>query len=125
GVTVTHAYAAPGAYTITLRASDGKATSAAQRNVTATAPPPPAPFSATFGPYGGNAWWVQTTVTANQPVARVCACVNGGACQALKLQSWGAWAASIYAPTGAKVAFTATATTGQAATSASYRWPVK
>jgi PKD repeat protein len=82
-------------------------------------------FTATFSPYGGNNWWVQTNVNASLPLAGVCASVNGGACQALQLQSWGAWAASFYVATGAKVTFTATSTDGQKVTSAAYKWPVK
>jgi hypothetical protein len=68
---------------------------------------------------------VQAVANASQPLAGVCASVNGSACQALKLQSWGAWAASFYVPTGARVAFTATSTSGAKATSAAYSWPVK
>ncbi len=82
-------------------------------------------MSATFSPYGGNDWWVQTKVSADQPLASVCATVNGGACQALTLQSWGAWAASFFVPTGAKVVFKATNAAGAWAASSGYTWPVK
>jgi hypothetical protein len=85
--------------------------------------PPPAP-SATFTPYAGNAWWVQARVAASSAISAVCASINGGACQALKLQGWGAWAASFYAPAGSKVVFKATTANG-VATSQAYVWPVK
>ena len=80
---------------------------------------------ATFTPYGGNEWWVQARVESNLALRSVCATVNGGKCQPLNYQTWGAWAASIHAGKGAKVVFVATAMDGQVVKSATYLWPVK
>ncbi|HEX2022026.1 MAG TPA: hypothetical protein VHH36_04890 [Candidatus Thermoplasmatota archaeon] len=86
----------------------------------AAAPPP---FEPAFSTGGGNAWWVQVRVASDQTVASVCASVDGGPCEALKLQSWGDWASSVHAPDGARVVFTATSSAGVKATSAAYAWP--
>lgn len=86
--------------------------------------PTPAP-SVTFTPYDGNAWWVQTRVATSAIVTAVCASRDGGACQPLVYKTWGAWAASIAAPTGTKVVFEATLADGSVVKSASYTWPVK
>jgi PKD repeat protein len=118
GATTTHAYATGGARAVTLSVSDGYATATAQRVVNATVQP----FAATFSTNGGNAWWLATRVSANEPIAGVCASINGGACQPLTLQSWGEWAASYSAPNGSRVTFTATSTLGHNATSPGYFW---
>lgn len=126
GVKATHSYANGGTFTVTLNVSDGQLSSTATRTITATTPPAPAPataFSASFTPTNGNEWWIQTGVNANQPLSSVCVSINGGACQPLKLQSWGAWAASYNAKTGSLVRFTATSTSGQSVTSGAYNWP--
>lgn len=89
-------------------------------------PPPPPPtgsFAATFTPTGGNDWWVQVKVGANQPLSGVDARVNGGAWKPLTLRSWGDWAASFHVPAGSQVQFQARATSGEAATSGCYTWP--
>jgi hypothetical protein len=70
------------------------------------------PFAANFGWPSGNNWWVQVKVDANRPLAGVDARVDGGAWNALKLQSWGEWAGSFSMPTGSKVQFRARATDG-------------
>lgn len=79
--------------------------------------------SASFAPYGGNAWWVQAKVASVQGVTAVCASVEGGACQPLAYKPWGAWAASFHVPAGSKVAFRATLGSGGAVWSGAYAWP--
>ncbi|MFA5862396.1 MAG: PKD domain-containing protein, partial [Candidatus Thermoplasmatota archaeon] len=123
GVSTSHSYASAGTFTVTLTVNDGQAKSSANRTMTATAPPPPPAFTATFAPSNGNEWWIQTAVSANKPLASVCVAINGGACQALKLQSWGAWAASYNAKTGSTVRFTAKTTSGESMTTGAYNWP--
>jgi hypothetical protein len=71
----------------------------------------------------GNAWWVQVNVASNLPLSGVCVSTNGGACQALKWQTWGAWAASYPMPSGGTVVFTATSTDGQSVRSPSFPAP--
>lgn len=84
----------------------------------------PAPLHATFAPKSGNSWWVETAVSADQPLASVSASVNGGAPVALAKTSWGTWAKSFYVPVGASVRFVATSTSGATNASANaYRWP--
>ena len=118
GAVVTRTFAGTGDQTaqLTVRAADGQT---ALTTATVTA----APFQATFRAVPGNNWWVQVNVQANEPVRGVCASVDGGACQALKLQSWGDWAASFHVPKNAQVRFTATSQHGGAATSDAYVWP--
>lgn len=85
--------------------------------------PPPA-FTATFTPRPGNAWWVETAVRADAPLAKVQASVDGGAPVDLAPTSWGTWARSFHVPEGAHVRFTAVSTDGRTATSAqAYVWP--
>lgn len=90
-----------------------------------TPPPPPGDFTATFRPYDGNNWWVQSKVSGSEPITAVCASVNGGACTPLTLRSWGAWAKSFFVPTGAEVRFTATGSSGATVTSSAYSWPIR
>lgn len=90
----------------------------------APSPAPSAP-SATFTPYDGNDWWVQTRVASEQAVRAVCARLDGGACQPLAPRSWGAWAASLPAPAGTQVVFEATLGDGTVARSGTYTWPVR
>src|SRR5581483_1818258 len=127
GAQATHAYAAGGSYTATLTVTDPSgATGRASAAVSAVAPPPPAPaapFSADFANVKGNEWWVQADVSGSEAISAVCASVDGGACQALKLQSWGSWAAVVHAPTGSKVTFTATGASGRSDSSVAYDWP--
>ncbi|MEA3200231.1 MAG: hypothetical protein QOE90_1659 [Thermoplasmata archaeon] len=93
----------------------------------ATVPPPPgttAPFAATFAPKPGNAWWVETLVTANAPLAGVSASVDHGADVPLAPTAWGSWAKSFYVPAGALVTFAATSTSGARVVSpTAYVWP--
>lgn len=73
-----------------------------------------------------NPWWIQVHVTApgNAQVTSVSASVNG-ATYALKLQSWGDWAASPSSaiPAGAHVHFTAKDNQGHTGTMQSQAWP--
>jgi hypothetical protein len=87
-------------------------------------PPPPPPFDATFSNVKGNEWWVQANVAGNQPIAKVEARVDcGSTWQTLTLQSWGGWAKSFHVPSGAKVDFRATSSTGATDLSGGYVWP--
>lgn len=88
-------------------------------------PPGERAASASFAPYDGNAWWVQTRVAANERVSAVCAVVQEGACKPLEPKWWGAWAASLRAPPGSMVVFRATLAGGDSVTSPAYTWPVK
>lgn len=88
-------------------------------------PPPTGTFTATFRPYDGNNWWVQTKVDGSESITAVCASVDGGACQPLRLRSWGAWAKSFFVPTGSQVRFTATGGSGATVTSSAYSWPIR
>lgn len=86
--------------------------------------PPSTAFNASFRPKAGNEWWVETTVLASKPLARVQARVEDGrdTWHDLTLRSWGAWAGSIHAPSGSLVRFRAEATTREDAVSGLYRW---
>lgn len=87
-------------------------------------PPPPAgSFSATFKNVRGNEWWVETDVTANEPLAGVDARVNGGTWVPLEKKSWGSWAKSFHVSPGAKVEFRARSTGGGEVMSSPYTWP--
>lgn len=80
-------------------------------------------FSVTFTPRSvGNDWWVETGVSANQPVAKVEAKVNSGAWTELPATDWGTYAKSINAPNGSQVTFRATSTSGAVATSPPVTW---
>lgn len=69
-------------------------------------------FDATFSSIQVHEWWVQSSVKANEPVAKVEVRINGGAWVALTKQSWGAWAKSVHVPAGAKVEFRAASSSG-------------
>lgn len=109
-----------GAYAVSTRAPTGSSVeltatyaggatvSASYRwpDATPTTATPSAPVAsggdtleATFTP-SGNAWWVQTKVTAPESVTRVEARVNGGGWTPLTKQWWGEWATSMRAPAG-------------------------
>jgi hypothetical protein len=84
-------------------------------------------FDAKFSGVSGNEWWVQTTVTGNQPIAKVQARDSPGAWKDLKPQSWGqnAWAASFHIPYGQVIQLRAQSTAGQWDYSANgWEWPV-
>ena len=100
--------------------SSTSTTSTASTSTTSTSA---GPLTASFSvPSGVNDWWVEVAVSANQPLAKVEAQVNGGTWTALAKQSWGTWAKSFYVPAGSKVVFRATSTTGATATSGTYTW---
>ncbi len=90
-------------------------------------PPPPTPtpdaFKATFTPKAGNSWWVETSVTANRPLASVTASVDGASPIALSSTNWGTWARSFFVPDGSLVRFAAVATDGARIESGRYNWP--
>lgn len=69
-------------------------------------------FDATFTNVKGNDWWIQASVGANQPLAKVNVRVNGGAWTPLAKQSWGAWAVSTRIPYGSWVELQAVSSTG-------------
>ena len=120
GAVVTRTFASAGNFTATVTVSDGKLSSSASVKVAATKPF--VAFNAAFSGFVGNNYWVEVDVTANKPVASVCASVNGGACTPLTLRSYG-WASSFYVPTGAVVTFRATAASGESISSGGYIWP--
>lgn len=94
-------------------------TTTSSPSTTTTAPA----FAATFLPKSvGNNWWVETAVSANQPVVKVEAKVNGGSYVTLAKQDWGTYAKSIHAPDGSVVTFRATSTTGATATGPPVTW---
>ena len=86
-------------------------------------PPPSGDFDASFRTNGGNQWWVEVYVDANQALAKVEARADGGSWHTLTKRSWGAWAASFHVPDGSVVEFRATSTSGATDTSGGYRWP--
>ena len=79
-------------------------------------------FDATFSGVKGNEWWVEARVSANEPLAKVEARVDGGEWKALTLRSWGAWAASFHMPQGSLVQLRATGASGATELSGCYRW---
>ncbi len=90
-------------------------------------PPQPADFDATFTVVTGNEWWVQATVSGNQPIAKVQARDSPGPWTDLKSQSWGqnVWAASINVPYGEILQLRAQSTAGQWDYSANgWEWPL-
>lgn len=97
-----------------VRLIKGSATS----TTTPTAPSGGA-FDASFTDIQAKDWWVEVTVTGNEPIAKVEASVNGGAYVALTKQWWGDYAKSLHVPSGANVVFRATSTSGAVDTSAS------
>jgi hypothetical protein len=118
----TSSNAAKPAFDVWLKYAKGTAPAPAPSPAPSPTPTPPGAFSPTFSGVKGNEWWVQASVSASEPLAGVCATVNGGACQALSLRSYG-WAASFRVPAGSTVAFRATSQDGDTATSGGYRWP--
>lgn len=107
----------------------GAAATWVQNGVVTQPPPPPPPpgngtnFTATFGPKG-NEWWVETSVVSSgHAIASVGASLNGASPVDLPKDSWGTWAKSIHAPSGAVIRFTATDTGGAKAQSSCYGWP--
>jgi len=80
-------------------------------------------FEASFSTPGGNAWWVEVYVDANQPLAGVDARDDGGAWIALEKKSWGAWAKSFHVEDGSIVEFRARSGDGDSVVSGGYAWP--
>jgi hypothetical protein len=88
-------------------------------------PPPPGPaFNATFRLTNPNAWWEQVDVAPNpvRTVASVQVRVSGDAWHGMTKNQWGAWTASVHAPSGSAVEFLATDPGGAQAQSAVFRW---
>jgi hypothetical protein len=82
-----------------------------------------AAFAATFSGVKGNDWWVQASVSGNQPIQNVDARVGcSEEWRSLTKQSYG-WAASFYVPPGSKVDFRAISTSGNMDFSGGYIWP--
>lgn len=91
---------------------------------TTTTPPPPPAFDATFTGVKGNNWWIQATVSGNQPISRVEARIDceTDAWFALTKHSWGGWATSIHVLEGQRVDFRATGSSGATDVSEGYTW---
>ncbi len=88
-------------------------------------PPPPGPLNASFAiPGNVNNWWVEVKVTANNPLAKVEAQVDGGAWIALDKKPWGNWAKSFFIETGSDVRFRATDNWGDQVVSETFPWLV-
>jgi hypothetical protein len=80
-------------------------------------------FDATFSGVKGNDWWVQASVSGNQPIQNVDARINcSEEWRSLTKQSYG-WAASFHVPAGSKVDFRAISTSGNMDFSGGYVWP--
>jgi hypothetical protein len=80
-------------------------------------------FDATFSGVKGNEWWVQASVSGNQPIQDVDARINcSEEWRSLTKQSYG-WAASFHVPAGSKVDFRAISTSGNMDFSGGYVWP--
>jgi hypothetical protein len=71
----------------------------------------------------GNEYWVQATVSGNQPIAKVEARINCGATWVLLTKESYGYAKSFHVPNGAKVDFRATSSTGATDMSGGYIWP--
>jgi PKD repeat protein len=129
GKTAGHAYAKGGTYTATLTVGDGTMSAQASRTVTVTAPAPTTsssssgPYAATFTVKSASSeWWQQVKVGASPAPTRVQMSVDGGAWQAMTLQSYGDWTSSVHVVKGSKVVFRATAPDGRMATSPTLTW---
>jgi outer membrane protein assembly factor BamB len=88
----------------------------------ATPQPQPGPFNATFRPCCGNEWWIQVSVSANEPLAGVDVKIGAGTWTAMDKQTYG-WTKSLHAPAGTQVTFRANSVNGGSVTSAVYVWP--
>ena len=111
---------APTGSVVELRATYGDGSTARTSHTwSSTGPTSQSSFSATFSGVKVQEWWVQTSVQSTEPVAKVEARVNGGSWIGLDAKSYG-WAKSIKVPSGAKVEFRATSTSGATATSSAY-----
>ena len=97
--------------------------SSAPTTSTPTAPAPSTSFAAAFSGIKIEAWWVEVTVSANEPLAKVEARVGTGPYVALAKQSWGDYARSIDTRSGAPVTFRATSADGDVVTSGSSSAP--
>lgn len=82
-----------------------------------------ATLPATFETFGGNEWWVEVYVTADEPVVLVEARTNGGMWTALEPQSWGSWASSYFVADNSHIEFRAHGLSGAVALSEAYVWP--
>ena len=80
-------------------------------------------FVATFSNVHGNAWWLETAISANQTVAGADVRINSGLWRVMTRQAGGTWAASYQVGRGAIVEFRARTSTGAEAISAGYLWP--
>lgn len=111
------------ATTSTTAPSSTSATTTSATTTTATTTATTGSFTATFTPKAvGNDWWLETAVTANQPIAKVQARINGGTLVDLPKTSWGTYAKSLYAPNGSVIVFDAVSSTGQVALSQTVVW---
>lgn len=78
---------------------------------------------AAFSTPGGNEWWIEVYVDADEPLERVDARINHGDWIQLEHKDWGTWATSTHVPDGSTVEFQATSTGGETITSQAYQWP--
>lgn len=115
----------PAGTNVTFLATDAAGTTATSPTFPwLGAKPATGSFSATFTlSRNVNEWWVEAQVTANHPVTRVEAQVNGGTWTPLERTQWGTWAKSFHVAHGARVEMRAFDNTGATATSPAFTWP--
>lgn len=119
GATVLHTYAQAGTFAVILDASDGRLRDQTQTHVTVAE----SDLQAIFSPSKGvNEWWVEVSVTGDQPITAVHVQVDDGSWRSLPRTSWGAWAQSFHVPAGSSVIFRASAGDGDTTYSATYAW---
>ncbi len=113
-------HVAPGAM-VTFRATDAHGQAAMSQPVAWGKAP--VAFDAHFGAKAiGNAYWIETTVRANEPIDHVDARINGGNWFRLSETSWDSFSANPKMGSGATVQFRAVSVDGDSDTSRVINW---
>lgn len=84
----------------------------------------PPPFAATFLIVGSNPWWVDSEVSANEPLAGVDARVDGGSWRALDLTVRDSWEGHFRIPRSSTVELRARSQSGAEVISEAFEWPL-